>query len=42
MMANARCQVQNASHVGRKGKGGREAELVRGAPHDLPFCNIEL
>jgi hypothetical protein len=41
-MANARRQVRNASHVGRKGKGGREAELVRRPPHDLPFCNMEL
>lgn len=27
-MANARRQVRHASHVGRKGKGGRDAEVV--------------
>jgi hypothetical protein len=41
-MANARHQVRNASHVGRKGKGGREAKLVRDASANLPFCNIKL
>jgi hypothetical protein len=41
-MANARCQVCNALHIGRKGKGGREAELVRNASANLPFCNIKL
>jgi hypothetical protein len=41
-MANARRQVRNASHVGKKGNGGREAKLVRDAFANLPFCNIKL
>ena len=41
-MAIARRQVRNASHLGRKGRGGRDADVVR--HHLAPYflCNLEL
>jgi hypothetical protein len=41
-MATAWRQVHNALHIGKKGKRGREVELVRDASANLPFCNIKL
>jgi hypothetical protein len=40
-MAIARRQVKNASHLGRKGKGGRDADLVRHLLADQFHRNIQ-
>jgi hypothetical protein len=41
-MAIARRQIRNASHLDRKGKGGRDADLVRHLLADQFHSNIQV